>query len=463
MNELTINEHTIITGLMGLAVLFLVMWILAKRKQYQQSKNITDLEIGLAIEKERNESKSNQNIELKEKNEQQESLYQHQLKITETDKIQIAELNTLLDEERKLTQEKMSLLEKAEKNMTSAFENLSNRILEEKSKKFTDQNKVNMSETLNPLREQLGDFKKKIEDVYDKETRDRMSLFNEITNLKSLNERMSKDAINLTNALKGESKTRGNWGEVILQRVLEDSGLKNGREYEAQESFRDEHGKLFYPDVVVHLPDNKDIVIDSKVSLNAYERYCSSEDSEEKELALTEHLSSIRTHITDLKNKNYNELVNINSLDVVLMFVPIEPALNLATEQEISLFDDAFKQGIILVSQSTLTLNLKIIHNMWRYEYQNINAQEIAKRAGDMYDKFVGFVDALEEIGKKLDNAQLAFQTAHKRLTSGSGNLVGKAEAIRNLGLKTNKKLDKALVDKQSDDAETLGISDNSE
>jgi len=295
-----------------------------------------------------------------------------------------------------------------------------------------------------------------------KETRDRVSLFNEITSLKSLNEQMSKDAINLTRALKGESKTRGNWGEVILQRVLEDSGLKNGREYEAQESYRDEHGKLFYPDIVVHLPDNKDVVIDSKISLNAYEKFCSSEDGEEQKQALTEHLNAIRTHVSDLEDKNYDELVKINSLDMVLMFVPIEPALMLAFEQDKNLYHDAFKRGIILVSPTTLHMTLRIIHNMWRYEYQNKNAQEIAKRAGDMYDKFVGFVDALEDVGDKLDKAQSAYQTAHNRLADGKGNLVGRAEAIRKLGLQTNKKLDKALVDKQSDDADISEISDES-
>ena len=461
------NENTIIigliAGLIGFVVGLSLMWLFTRKTQHQRFKQTSALEANLAVEKERSESRANQINELKEKIEQQGSLCQQQQKDTEKDKVKIAELNTLLEEEKKLTQEKLTLLEKAEKNMTSIFENLSNKIMEEKSKKFTEQNKLNMNETLNPLREQLGEFKKKIEDVYDKETRDRVNLFNEITNLKSLNEKMSEDAINLTQALKGESKTRGNWGEVILQRILEDSGLKNGREYEAQESFRDEHGKLFYPDVVVHLPDNKDIVIDSKVSLNAYERYCSSEDnSEEKKQALTEHLNSIHTHINDLQSKNYNNLPNINSLDVVLMFVPIEPALNLATEQELNLFNDAFKQGIILVSQSTLTLNLKIIHNMWRYEYQNKNAQEIARQAGNMYDGFVGFVSVLEDIGKKLDSAQSSYQTAYKRLSSGRGNLVGRLEAVHRLGLQTKKRLDKALVDKQSADTEISGITDES-
>ena len=456
------NGITVITGIIGLLVGILLMLLFGKKKQHQETGLVNDLELKLAVENERLENKTSQINELKEKVEQQESSYHHQQKVTETDKVKIAELQTLLEDERKLTHEKIALLEKAEENMTTAFENISTRIIEEKSKKFTEQNKQNIGEILNPLREQLGDFRKKIEDVYDKETRDRVSLFNEITSLKSLNEQMSKDAINLTRALKGESKTRGNWGEVILQRVLEDSGLKNGREYEAQESYRDKHGKLFYPDVVVHLPDNKDVVIDSKISLNAYEKFCSSEDSEEQKQALTEHLNAIRTHVSDLEDKNYDELVKINSLDMVLMFVPIEPALMLAFEQDNNLYHDAFKRGIILVSPTTLHMTLRIIHNMWRYEYQNKNAQEIAKRAGDMYDKFVGFVDALEDVGDKLDKAQSAYQTAHNRLVDGKGNLVGRAEAIRKLGLQTNKKLDKAIVDRQSENDETLEITDDS-
>ena len=363
----------------------------------------------------------------------------------------IAQLETLLESERRSICEKIALLEQAEKNMTTSFENLANRIVEEKSKKFTEQNKLNIGEVLNPLREQLGDFKKKIEDVYDKETRDRVSLHQEITSLKSLNEQMSKEALNLTKALKGESKTRGNWGEVILERVLEDSGLKNGHEYETQGSFRDENGNLFKPDVVVHLPDKKDVIIDSKVSLNAYERFCSTEDENERKQALIDHIASIRNHVAGLQGKNYSELVKVNSLDMVLMFVPIEPALMIAFEHDENLYQEAFRKGIFLVSPSTLTMNLHIIHNMWRYEYQDRNAQQIAKSAGDMYDKFVGFIEALSDIGDKLDKAQSAYQIARSRLSGGKGNLVKRAEEMRKLGLQTNKKLPDELVNDDHD------------
>ena len=429
------NEYAVIAGIIGIILGLGVMWAISRNKLAAQGQRLDD--------------KTAQIDELKSRlKEHEDSDY----------RAKIAELQTLLEGERRLTREKITLLEQAEKNMTAAFENLANRIIEEKSKKFTEQNKINIGEVLNPLREQLGDFRKKIEDVYDKESKDRVSLHHEITSLKSLNEQMSKDAINLTRALKGDSKKRGNWGEVILERVLEDSGLTNGREYETQGSFRDEDGKLFYPDVVVHLPDNKDVVIDSKVSLNAYERYYSTEDESERKQALIEHLNSIRNHISGLQGKNYAELVKVNSLDMVLMFVPIEPALMLAFENDENLYQDAFKSGIFLVSPSTLTMNLHIIHNMWRYEYQNQNAREIAKRAGDMYDKIVGFVEALEDIGDKLDKAQTAYQQAHNRLTDGKGNLVARAEAIRNLGLETNKKLSNELIVKALEEDETPRI-----
>jgi len=425
------NEYIIIAGIIGFFLGLGLMWIISRNR--------------LAAEKQLLEDKTAQIDELKTR------LKQHE----DADyRARIAQLETLLESERRSIREKIALLEQAEKNMTTSFENLANRIIEEKSKKFTEQNKLNMGEILTPLREQLGDFKKKIEDVYDKESKDRLSLHHEITSLKSLNEQMSKDAINLTKALKGESKTRGNWGEVILERVLEDSGLKNGREYETQGSFRDENGKLFYPDVVVHLPDNKDVVIDSKISLNAYERYCSTEDENERKQFLGDHIASIRNHVSGLQGKSYAELVKVNSLDMVLMFVPIEPALMLAFEHDETLFQDAFKSGIFLVSPSTLTMNLRIIQNMWRYEYQNRNAQEIAKRAGDMYDKFVLFVEALEDVGDKLDKAQSAYQTAHNRLTEGKGNLIKRAEDMRKLGLETGKKLSVELINKNQEEDE---------
>ena len=423
------NEYTLIAGVCGVIIGLVVMWLISRNKLIAHNLRLQDRENEISRLMKELEGHENFNY-----------------------KARIAELETSLENERRLSREKVALLEQAEKKMTDAFENLANRIIEEKSKKFTEQNKLNIGEVLNPLREQLGDFKKKIEDVYDKETKDRLSLYHEIKNLKTLNEQMSQDAINLTRALKGESKTRGNWGEVILERVLEESGLKNGREYETQGSFRDENNNRFSPDVVVHLPDNKDVVIDSKVSLVAYDQYCSLEDDAERKKALDEHLASIRNHVNALQGKNYDKLLGVNSLDMVLMFVPIEPALMLAFEHDENLFRDAFKHRIYLVSPSTLTMNLQIIHNVWRNEYQNQNAKKIAKSAGDLYDKFVNFVDALDKIGDNLNKALSSWEDAHKRLTSGRGNLVGRAEAMRKLGLETSKRLPGSMVDDVTDE-----------
>lgn len=446
---LLMTENEVQTIIVICIIILFVMGFIFRRKFSELSRINIDMQQQLAVAIERDENKSYRIDELNDLLVDRENSIKDLHKTVEVSKVEFAELRTKLDEERKVSQEKMELLEQAEKKMMDAFENLSNKILEEKSKKFTEQNKTNIGQVLNPLREQLGDFRKKIEDVYDKETKDRLSLYHEITNLKTLNEQMSKDAINLTNALKGESKTRGDWGEVILERVLEDSGLKNGREYEQQASYRDDSGRLFYPDIVVHLPNNRDVIIDSKVSLNAYERYYSATDEQDKTDALKEHLASIRKHISDLKGKSYDELIGVNSLDMVLMFVAIEPALMLAFEHDANLFQDAFSRGLFLVSPSTLTMNLQVIQNMWRYEYQNENAKEIAKQAGNMYDKFSGFIEALDDIGDKLGKAQTAYETAHNRLVDGKGNLISRAESIRKLGdLKTNKKIAEDLVTK---------------
>jgi len=358
-----------------------------------------------------------------------------------------ASLKTQMEEERKTSLEKIQLIEKAEQKLTKEFENLANRIFEEKQQKFSDVSKNSVETLLNPVREQLKDFRKRVDEVYDQENKERASLRTEIHFLKSLNERISTDAINLTKALKGESKTRGNWGEMQLERVLEESGLVKSREYEVQVSLKSEEGKRLQPDVVIHLPEKKEVIIDSKVSLVAYEQYHSADDDEERRRHLGKHVAALRTHFKSLSGKNYEDLIGVNSLDLVIMFVPIEPALLLAFEHEPKLFNEAFHLGILLVCPSTLMATLKIIHNIWRYEYRNRNSMQIATEAGQLHDQFVLFVEALEKIGDQIKKAGESYETAHKRLTSGKGNLVGRIHKLQVLGAKTKKNIDKALLE----------------
>jgi DNA recombination protein RmuC len=358
----------------------------------------------------------------------------------------MSELETRLEDERKNAAEKLSLLQEARDQLKLEFQNVANKIFEDKSQKFTEQNRENIEGVLKPMREQLSDFKKKVEDVYDRESKDRVSLLTEIIHLKSLNERISEDAINLTNALRGQSKTRGSWGEMILERVLEESGLQKGREYEVQAMYASEAGQRRHPDVIVHLPEGKDIVIDSKVSLKAYEKYCAADTDEKREKRLKEHVISIRTHIKELSNKRYEDLEGISTLDFVLMFLPIEGAFWTAIESEQGLFNEAFDKNIMLVSPSTLLATLRIISNIWRYEDQNKNALLIAKKAGDLYEKFVGFVEALDDVGQKIGKAQESYRTARNRLATGRGNLVRKTEELRQLGVKAQKELPEDLV-----------------
>ena len=359
---------------------------------------------------------------------------------------EMAKLETQLSEERKQSNEKLKLLDEARAQLNTEFQNLANKILEEKSLKFTEQNKKNIDQVLNPLREQLGDFRRKVEDVYEKESKDRVSLFHEIKHLKDLNQKISDDALNLTNALKGQTKTQGTWGEVILERVLEESGLHNGREYETQGTFTSEEGKRLRPDVIVHLPEGKDIIIDSKVSLTAYERYCSGDDENQRQTDLKEHIASLKAHIKGLSVKNYEDLPGIKSLDFVLLFVPIEAAFITAVENDRDIFREAFDKSIIVVSPTTLLATLKTVHNIWRFEDQNLNALEIAEKAGNLYDQFVLFVQSMDDIGDKLNKASDAYQTARKRLVDGRGNLVGRTENLKKLGAKAKKSLDEKLL-----------------
>lgn len=359
---------------------------------------------------------------------------------------ELAEKVTLLQQHKERSEEQLALLKEAREQLTHQMKIVSNEILEEKSQKFTETNRANMDAILGPLREQLTGFRKKVEDVYDKESRDRVALMNEIGNLKNLNNQISEDALNLTRALKGQAKTQGTWGELILGRVLEMSGLVAGREYETEVHHKIGDGRSQRPDVIVHLPDNKDVIIDSKVSLVGYEKYCSRDDPQEREIALAEHLRSIRNHVNQLSERKYEQIEGIESLDYVLMFVPIEPALLTALEKDPALFDQALKKNVMLVSPSTLLGTLRIIENIWRYEHQSQNAQEIASKAGDLYDKFVGFVEEFEKVGSRLQQARASYETAHNRLSSGTGNLVKRSEDLKKLGVKSTKDLPEKLT-----------------
>ncbi len=371
-------------------------------------------------------------------------------------KVELSRQQTMLHEEQNNHQEKLKSLEDSRLLMSAEFKNLANEILEQKSKSFTESNKQNIENILKPLSEKIQGFEKKVEDTYDKESKQRFSLEQQIKQLQKANIQVSQETLNLTNALKGENKTQGVWGEFILERVLEKSGLKKGSEYEVQVSLKDQDGKTKQPDVIVRLPENKDIIIDSKVSLNAYEKYSSEDDEKQRDLYLKQHLSSIRSHIKGLSEKNYQNLEGVRNLDFVMMFLPIESAFTLAVQYDEKLFIDAFEKNIVIVCPSTLLATLRTIQNIWRYEQQNNNAMEIAKSAGKLYDKFVLFLQSLDDLGSSLDKAQRSYDTAYNRLQTGHGNLVNSVQKLQELGARTSKKIPRKLLDD-----ELLG-SDNS-
>ncbi len=351
----------------------------------------------------------------------------------------------------RLNEQKKELAEMQEQ-LTTQFENLANKILEEKSEKFTKQNKEQINQLLNPLGEKLEAFKKKVEETYNEENRQRATLKEQIRQMGELNQKMSEDAKNLTKALKGDSKTQGNWGEVILQRILERSGLRKDEEYYTEQSVNTEDGRRIRPDVVVRLPDEKFLVIDSKVSLTAYEKLSSAEDEIEQQQFLKEHINSIRTHVKGLGEKNYHHIHGAKSPDFVLLFIPIEPAFGMALQHDSNLYYEAFDQNIVIVSPSTLLATLATIDSVWKQEYQNKNAMEIAKRGGALYDKFVLFVESMNDIGQRIRQTQDSYDEAMGRLSTGAGNLVRQAEMIRKLGAKTSKQLPGGMTDEFEDD-----------
>lgn len=363
--------------------------------------------------------------------------------------------------ESKLEEQKKEI-ELTQQKFAAEFENLANKIFEEKSQKFTTQNKTNLEEILIPLRDKIKDFETRVNDVYISESKERASLTEQLKSLQELNKQMSEEANNLTKALKGDSQKQGAWGEFILEKILENSGLVKDREYTVQTSFTAEEGRRQRPDVIINLPENKHIVIDSKVSLTAYEAFSSSDKEDSRKRYLADHGNSIRIHIKELFQKSYQSIYGIESLDFVLMFIPIEPAFALAVQNNPGLFDEAFEKNIVIVSPSTLLATLRTIANIWKQEKQNVNALEIAKQSGDLYDKFVGFIDDMIEIGKRLNSAKDYYGEAMKKLSEGKGNLVMRTEKLKELGVKTNKSVPANLVERALDNGNLFeGENDN--
>jgi DNA recombination protein RmuC len=349
--------------------------------------------------------------------------------------------------QQKLSEQKKEL-DELQSRFTKEFENLANKILEEKSRKFTEQNKSNLDNILMPLQERIKEFEKRVNDVYVNETKERASLAEQIRSLHELNQQMSKEANNLTRALKGDTKTQGSWGEFILESILEKSGLLKDREYAVQQTVKSEDGKSLRPDVIVNLPENKSMVIDSKVSLTAYEHFTSSEDETDRTKYLKEHINSIRNHIKRLSPKEYQKLYGLTSIDFVLMFIPIEPAFALAVQSDPGIFYEAFEKNIVIVSPTTLLATLRTIASIWKQEKQNANALEIAKQSGELYDKFVGFVKDLISLGSNLKQTKENYDSAMNKLVEGRGNLVSRAENIKHLGANTTKSIPDALLDR---------------
>ncbi|MCX8105269.1 MAG: DNA recombination protein RmuC [Ignavibacterium album] len=355
--------------------------------------------------------------------------------------------------QEKLNEQKAEI-EELQQKFVKEFENLANKIFEEKSAKFTEQNKEKISEILNPLKEKISEFEKKVEESSKESIKGHSSLKEQLEMLRQMNQQITQEAKNLTEALKGQTKTQGNWGEFILESILEKSGLVKGREYFVQESLVTEDGRRQQLDVIVKLPENRNIIIDSKVSLVAYEKMISAESNSEKENAIKDLLSSVRAHIRGLSSKNYQSIFNIGTLDFVFLFIPIEGAFASAIQNDNSLFDFAWNQNIIIVSPSTLLGLLRTIENIWKQEYRNKFAIEIANESGKMYDKFVMFVQDLISVGEKLDVAKKSYSEAMKKLTDGSGTLISKAEKIKRLGAKASKSLPPNILSRADIDDE---------
>ena len=443
--EFTDIVFTLLCSAMFVALLFCMRLVNSLKKNseekdrslYQAQQALAELDKKYAVELQKQEA-SQLSI----------SRYQAELKVLLTKEQecqlkdqQLVRLRTQLDESAeqrsKWEQEVLTLREQ----LKNEFENLANKILESNSQKLSASNEKQVQQIIAPLMENIGVFKKKVEDVYDKEARERISLSHQIDSLKELNSKIAEEAFRLTSVLKGDNKSQGNWGEMILEKVLEGSGLTNGREYITQASLRSEEGKQLRPDVIVLLPGERSMIVDAKVSLTAYEKYCESDDESEKQVFLGDHIQSVRNHISELSKKKYEQLPQVKTLDYVLLFFPIEASFLKAMEESPGLYQEAYDKHIVLVCPSTLMVTLRTVENIWRFEKQNINALKIADTAGKLHDQLALVVETVLEHGDQLKRAGNSYDVLVKRISEGRGNLVGRVETLRTLGAKTRKKM----------------------
>ena len=442
MNDLLL--YILITGVLAILIGYLFGKLLTQNKYTSIESTLTTQNEQLALNKDN----------LIEEIQQLKS----QLKL-ETDKrenllISITQKEATVQNLQEKNTEQKKEVEKLQEKFTKEFENLANKILEEKTTKFTEQNKENLKQILHPLNEKIQSFEKKVEDTHKESIDYHAALRQQIVGLKDLNQQMSKETLNLTKALKGDSKTQGNWGELVLERVLEKSGLEKGREYEMEKSFAidDEHKQRLRPDVIINLPDGKKMIVDSKVSLTHYEQFVNADEDHERELFLKQHIQSLNRHVEQLSAKKYEDLYEIESPDFVLLFVPIEPAFAVAINNDNQLYNKAFEKNIVIVTPATLLATLRTIDSMWNNEKQQQNALEIARQAGALYDKFHGLYTDLVSVGKKMDAAKQDYGSAMNKLFEGKGNLITRVENLKLMGAKAKKTLPENSINRAADD-----------
>lgn len=436
--------YAVIGALSGVLVGGLATWFSIAQKITQKDQELQQLNRQLAASDEKN-------IHLAQWKEEYERLDQElrtQRDINREQEAELREVITRFEQSQLANEEKQRILQNSEQRLTAQFENLANRIFEQNERRASEQQQKSLLAMLSPFREQLEGFRQQVQQSFGEEAKERHTLAYEIRQLQQLNNQMTKEAVNLTRALKGDNKIQGNWGETILTRILEVSGLREGSEFETQVSINTSYNSRYQPDVIIHLPEGKDVVVDAKMSLVSYEHYFNSEDPHEQQQALKNHVASIRNHMRMLSRKDYHQLPGIRSLDYVLMFIPIEPAYLLALKEAPELLDEGIKQNIMLVCPSTLLVAVRTINNIWRYERQGQNAQEIANRAAKMYDKLRLFVDDMQVLGTSLDKANNTYLSAMKRLAQGRGNLISQAESFKELGVEIKQPIPPQLVER---------------